>query len=191
MLLLTSSGYLFADDKPSRQKRQRERIQNGVESGALTKREEKRLNNQMEKIQDVKDGIRADGIVTKVERAYVKDLRDKQSDRIYKQKHDAQVNPEAMSRGQKQRLRIENGVKSGALTKREEKRLNNQMERIRDVREGMRADGEVSDTEKAYVQKLRDEQSERIYKQKHDDQSSDFVQESYIRDSHSGGHSHQ
>lgn len=82
---------LFADAPKRRQKRQQERIAQGVKSGELTpketaklERKEARLHKQI--VKDRKDG----GGLTPKERAKIDAKQDKLSREIYKEKHDAQ-----------------------------------------------------------------------------------------------------
>ena len=69
-----------------------------------------------------------------------------------------------------QASRIRQGVRSGELTRPETRRLlNGQVELRRDERRA-RADGEVTRRERAALQHEANQQSRRIYRQKHDAQ---------------------
>lgn len=88
--LMTPAG--FAEDRPAaRQKEQQKRIAEGVESGELTKKEAKKLEQKEARIhrkirRDRKDG----GGLTAAERAKIEARQDAASADIYKQKHDEQ-----------------------------------------------------------------------------------------------------
>ena len=73
-----------------RQANQEQRIQQGVQSGALTQREAARLEKGQDRLQAKEDRAKADGVVTKQERANLQRAENKQSARIYNQKHDRQ-----------------------------------------------------------------------------------------------------
>lgn len=73
-----------------RQANQERRIEQGVNSGALTEREAARMERGQEHVQNLEDKAKADGVVTKGERARLHAAQDAQSARIYRQKHDAQ-----------------------------------------------------------------------------------------------------
>jgi hypothetical protein len=182
-VLLSSGAYAQEPQEaqantPSRLQKQAKRISNGVASGSLTKGETKRLRNKAEEIRDVREGARADGVVNNEEREYLDSLKDKQSKRIHRQKHDDQgLREQALSRAQKQKNRIQNGIESGQLTTAEQERLQNKADEIHDVRAGALADGEVNEAERAYIQDLRDQQSDRIYQQKHDGQANEVMRE--------------
>lgn len=74
----------------ARQERQAERIDKGVESGQLNRREAARLEKGQARVQKMEDRATADGKVTKAEKRRVEHAQDVQSARIARQKHDAQ-----------------------------------------------------------------------------------------------------
>jgi hypothetical protein len=74
----------------ARQHNQRERIANGVSSGELTMRETRRLAAGQVHLNRVEKRAKADGEVTKRERAHMQHEANQQSRRIYRQKHDSQ-----------------------------------------------------------------------------------------------------
>ncbi|MBL8310202.1 MAG: hypothetical protein JNL19_07260 [Burkholderiales bacterium] len=71
-----------------RQANQAARIQNGKASGALSKREAARMEAGQAKVAGMKAGAKADGKVTRAERRAIQKEQNKQSRRIYRQKHD-------------------------------------------------------------------------------------------------------
>lgn len=74
-----------------RQENQAQRIGQGVRSGELTYRETKRLVNGQQHVRKLERRAKADGDVTAAERARLEAANDRQSKRIYRQKHDAQT----------------------------------------------------------------------------------------------------
>lgn len=68
------------------------------------------------------------------------------------------------------RERIENGLENGRLTEGEYDRLIREQAELRSFREGINADGNVTQQERDALKALREEQNQRIYDQKHDDQ---------------------
>lgn len=72
------------------QAKQTVRIAQGVGSGELTKREAKKLRNQQRHIQAEKRRAKADGAVTKAERAHIRSDQKIANRSIYRQKHDTQ-----------------------------------------------------------------------------------------------------
>jgi hypothetical protein len=73
-----------------RQDRQEQRIDRGVESGALTPRETRRLERGQQHVENLETRAQADGKITGREKARLEHAQDVQSKRIYRQKHDAQ-----------------------------------------------------------------------------------------------------
>lgn len=71
------------------QQRERHRINQGIRSGELTRKEAAHLKMQQAKIRHDKRCARADGIVTPGERAYIKGEQDMASRNIYFKKHNA------------------------------------------------------------------------------------------------------
>ena len=76
-----------------RQANQEARIQQGVQSGALTGKEAAKLEKGQDKVQAKETKAKADGKVTARERARLAKAQDKQSRKIAKQKHDRQTAP--------------------------------------------------------------------------------------------------
>ncbi|MCG8308573.1 MAG: hypothetical protein MI975_14365 [Cytophagales bacterium] len=72
------------------QVKQTRRIAHGVANGALTKREAKQLKRQQRHIQKTKRLAKADGVVTRQERAQIRHEQQVANRSIYHQKHDAQ-----------------------------------------------------------------------------------------------------
>jgi hypothetical protein len=70
---------------------QQERIEQGRESGELTKREARKLEREQARIQYDKKAAKADGVVTPQEKRKIKREQNKASRKIYRQKHDVQT----------------------------------------------------------------------------------------------------
>ena len=74
-----------------RQANQERRIERGEKSGALTQKEAARLDKGQAHVQKMEDKAAADGKVTAKERVRLEKAQDRQSRRIYRQKHDKQT----------------------------------------------------------------------------------------------------
>lgn len=74
----------------NRQDRQDARIDQGVASGELTARENRRLRAEQRHIQRVENRAKADGVVTARERAHLQQEQNQANRRIRRNKHDAQ-----------------------------------------------------------------------------------------------------
>jgi hypothetical protein len=78
-----------------RQANQEQRIDQGIASGELTKREAHRMNRQQNAVNRAEDRAKADGVVTAQEKKRLTKAQNTTSKRIYRQKHDAQQRPGA------------------------------------------------------------------------------------------------
>ena len=73
-----------------RQANQEKRIDQGIASGELTKRETRRLEREQSAINRAEDKAKADGVVTAKERHRLHHAQNKASRDVKRQKHDAQ-----------------------------------------------------------------------------------------------------
>lgn len=90
---LSFSSVASAEATPradQRQENQAARIRQGVRSGELTGPETRRLVKGQRHVNRLERGANADGDVTAAERVRIEKAQDRQSRRIYRQKHDAQ-----------------------------------------------------------------------------------------------------
>lgn len=74
----------------AREAKQSARIQEGVQSGELTKREAAKLRANQRHIKRTEARAKADGVVTPAERAQLDRKQDKASKRILREKNDKQ-----------------------------------------------------------------------------------------------------
>ena len=73
-----------------REANQERRIDQGVAAGSLTPREANRLERGQQHVDNMENRAKADGVVTRQERARLNHAQNVQSKRIYAQKHDRQ-----------------------------------------------------------------------------------------------------
>ena len=91
--LASTASFSATESTPridQRQENQEKRIDHGVKSGALTGKETVRLDKGQKHVQRMEDKAVADGKVTAKERRRIEHAQDKQSKKIYRQKHDKQ-----------------------------------------------------------------------------------------------------
>jgi uncharacterized membrane protein YebE (DUF533 family) len=74
-----------------RQANQEKRIEAGEKSGQLNQREAARLEKGQARVQKMEDKAVADGKVTARERARIEKAQNRESRRIYREKHDKQA----------------------------------------------------------------------------------------------------
>ena len=91
-LLMTGMAYAEAETPAidQRQANQEQRINQGVASGQLNKREANRLNRQQRHINKVENKAKSDGVVTKKERAKIATAQNRASRHLTREKHDGQ-----------------------------------------------------------------------------------------------------
>lgn len=92
-LVFLISGVAAAQSTPvvdARQKTQRARIHDGVESGEVTRKEAARLRAEQRHVRRAERRAKADGQVTPAERAKLQRKQNKTSRDIRRQKNDAQ-----------------------------------------------------------------------------------------------------
>ena len=70
-----------------RQKNQKRRINEGVNSGQLTHQETKKLRRGLHKIRDKTSYFKSDGRFVRQEKRTIHNMLDRSSDRIYRKKH--------------------------------------------------------------------------------------------------------
>lgn len=78
--------------------------------------------------------------------------------------------PRIDQRQANQEARIQQGEQSGALTQREAAKLERGQQRVQNIENKAEADGKVTAKEKARIEHAQDQQSKKIYREKHDRQ---------------------
>jgi len=159
---------------------QQQRIEQGLQSGQLTTREAGKLEREESRVERDQARATRDGNLSPAEKARLAREQNRVSRDIYREKHDAQTgNPNSASsqrmqadvqRNVNQQSRIEQGVKSGALTDREAARLERGQARDNRMEARAGADGKVGAREQRRIQKAENRQSRRIQREKHDAQ---------------------
>lgn len=166
----------------ARQQNQRARIQQGVRSGELTRRETRHVAEDQRDIRQLERGYKSDGKLTGAERHDLQHEQNQASRDIYKQKHDSQDRPAAATtpgvrdpgvntRQGNQTARIQEGVKSGELTHPEAQELRGERRDINGLEQAYKSDGTLSKDERQTLHQELNQQSKEIYAEKHDDQT--------------------
>lgn len=75
----------------AREQKQQQRIQQGVQSGQLTSKEANKLEAQQNRIKATEDRMKADGNLTRAERAKLTRMQNRASRNIYRKKHNART----------------------------------------------------------------------------------------------------
>jgi Skp family chaperone for outer membrane proteins len=167
----------------ARQHNQQERIQQGVRSGELTRRETARLREEQRDVRQLERAYKSDGTLTAGERADLHHEQNQASRDVYRQKHDEQDRPGASTvpaavrdpgvnqRQANQTGRIVQGVKSGELTHDEAQELRTERRDIRELEQSYKSDGALTKDERQDLHQQLNQQSQEIHEEKHDDET--------------------
>lgn len=159
---------------------QQTRIEQGLQTGALSTKEAAKLEREQAAVSRVEARSAKDGTISATEQARINALQNKSSADIAAAKHNAVTgNPESKSsermqadvqRDINQQKRIQAGAADGSLTTREVGKLERGQSRSerRQARAG--ADGHVGAAEQAHIQRGENVQSRKIHRQRHDAQ---------------------
>lgn len=158
---------------------QQQRIEQGLQSGQLTTGEAGKLERGESHIDSMEKNALRDGTVSKQEQARIQRAQNRESQAIAGQRHDTQTgNPDSASsrrmqadvqRDANQQQRIEQGVKSGALTNRETGQLEGREGRVARDEANAGANGHVTPREQRRIQTAENHDSRQIHRQKHND----------------------
>ncbi len=151
---------------------QQQRIEQGLQSGALSTKEAGQLERQQTQVDRLEKKSLKDGTLSADEQARIQAKQNKASKTIAAQKHDAQVgNPASKSsqrmqadvrRNVNQQARIEQGVKSGQLSNQEVAKLERGQAHVNRAEANAAANGHVSAAGQANIQGKENVQSARI-----------------------------
>lgn len=155
---------------------QQQRIENGLQSGKITTREAGLLERDEAKVDRLQAQDMKDGKLSPAERRQLRAAQNKAS-RDIKTAENNGVNGNPLSassqrmqadvqRNVNQEKRVENGLQTGSLTKREASRLEQGQAHVDHTEARAAADGHVGAGEQARVQRAENRQSARIHRAK-------------------------
>lgn len=172
-----------AGSEVQRDVNQQTRIEQGLRSGELSTREAARLERGEARVERMQANALADGKLSDAEKRRIERAQNTMSQRIYREKHDAQkADPSSASsrrmaadvqRNVNQQERIEQGVQSGELTNHEVANLERGQVHVDRLEARAGADGHVGAHEQQRIQHAENRQSRRIFREKHDVQTRD------------------
>jgi hypothetical protein len=155
---------------------QQQRIEQGLQSGALTTHEAGQLERQQTQVDRMEKNALKDGSLSSTEQARLQAAQNKTSKNIAADKHNAKLgNPASKSsqrmqadvqRNVNQQARIEQGVKSGQLSNKEVASLERGQAHVNRAEANAAANGRVGAVEQASVQGKENVQSARVHNKK-------------------------
>jgi hypothetical protein len=156
---------------------QENRVEQGLKSGQLSTGEAAKLERDEARIDRMETHAIKDGTLSPREAARIQRAQNQESARINRlDNNTVSGNPNSASsqrmeadvqRNINQQNRIEQGVQSGALTNKETANLEQGQARIDRKEARVGADGHVSAREQARIQHAEDRQSNKVYREKH------------------------
>lgn len=156
---------------------QQQRIENGLQSGALTTHEASSLEKQEAKVDRMQANAERNGRVSPQEQARIQNAQNRVSQDISRDKHNGAVgNPGSVSsqrmqadvqRNINQETRINNGVQNGSLTNRETAQLQRNEAHVDRTEARAGRNGHVSAGEQHAVTRAENHASGKIYRDKH------------------------
>jgi Skp family chaperone for outer membrane proteins len=165
----------------ARQANQRERIQQGVKSGELTRSEARKVGEEQRDVRQLERAYKSDGTLTARERADLHHEQNQASRDIYRQKHDVQDRPDRRRPGVRdpgvnqrqsnQTGRIMQGVRTGELTRDEATELRTERRDIRGLEQDYKSDGSLTKDERQDLHQQLNQQSKEIHEERHDDEA--------------------
>lgn len=159
----------------SRIQEARQKIDGGVAAGTLDRREAGRLNGELGAILNKIDRMKSDGQFSEGERDQVKNDLDRLDRDIFKEKHDGVVVVAPVqvdwrggirSRIEDSKQKIEQGIASGSLDRREARKLDKELSRILSRINGMKSDGRLSAAERSKINRNLDRLDRDIAREK-------------------------
>lgn len=156
---------------------QENRIEQGLKSGQLSTGEAAKLERGEARIDRMESNAQKNGNLSPQEATRIQQAQNQESGRINKLENNAvSGNPNSASsqrmqadvqRNINQQSRIEQGVQSGAVTNKEASNLERGQARVDRKEAKAGANGHVSAGEQARIQNAENKQSNKIYREKH------------------------
>jgi hypothetical protein len=160
---------------------QENRIEQGLKSGQLSTGEAAKLERGEARIDRMESNAQKNGNLSPQEAARIQQAQNQESGRINKLENNAvSGNPNSSSsqrmqadvqRNINQQSRIEQGVQSGAVTNKEASNLERGQARVDRKEAKAGANGHVGAGEQARIQKAENKQSNKIYREKHNNRT--------------------
>jgi hypothetical protein len=158
-----------------RKANQQKRVGEGLENGSLTAGEAAKIEKKEKRLNAEERDMREDngGKLNAADKARLTRQQNQLSKDIYKQKHDAQIQPktrnEVNQRDRNQQKRIGEGLENGSLTAGEATKLEKKESKLNAEQRDMREDngGRLTASEKAKVNRQQNRVSKQIYNTKH------------------------
>lgn len=167
IIVLLASASAFAQPVPQRIENQQLRIDQGISSGKLTPREADIVQDNLNRIKEEFSRLKADGRLTPDESARLERMLDYNSRMIAKQEEPKKLYKlEISQRIENQQRRIDQGIASGTLTRKEADIVQDNLNWIKTQYARMKADRRLTPAEIERLETMLDENNIMIYREK-------------------------
>lgn len=164
------SGNYHRDKFFDRIENQQKRINQGIKSGELTRKEAAMLQDNLDWIKNKYTRMKSDNVLMKDERGLLDSMLDQNSDMIKNKKHNPAkrlYDADIEKRIDNQRKRIDQGIASRELTRNEADIVKYNLNEIWKRYSKMRKDDVLTMKEIEKLDRMLDENSKMIYREKH------------------------
>jgi len=164
------SGNYHRDKFFDRIEKQQSRINQGIKSGELTKKEAALLQDNLDWLKDKYARMKSDNVLTKHERERLDSMLDQNSEMIKNKKHNPAkrlYDADIEERIDNQQKRVDQGVASKELTRHEADIVQDNLNEIRRRYSRMRKDDVLTIKEIEKLDRMLDENSKMIDRKKH------------------------
>jgi polyhydroxyalkanoate synthesis regulator phasin len=161
---------LTGSDFDAKIKEQQKLVDHAVSAKTLSKDEAKTVQDNLKRIREKKAAVTKDGKMTEIEQGNLQNMLDRNNRMITDKKHNPVrlfTRPEITHRIANQQMRIEEGVKSGALTKQEAGKLQENLAKAKAKYAELTKDGKFTSAEEEKMHDLLDKDSKLIESKKH------------------------
>lgn len=154
-----------------RAENQHDRIHKGVKSGELTKKEAGDVREDQKDLRQDVNLAKSDGQITPGEKKIINKEENQNSREIYRLKHNGRERKPGTvpvkKRAENQQDRIQQGVKTGELTKKEATDVREDQKDLRQDVNLAKSDGKITAGERKTINKEEKQNSREIYRLKH------------------------
>ena len=164
------SGSYHHDKFYDRIENQQRRINQGIKSGELSRKEAAMLQDNLDWIRDKYTRMKSDDMLTMPERGRLDRMLDQNGEMIRNKKHNPAkrlYDAEIEDRISNQHKRIDRGIASGELTRREADIVQDNLREIKGRYSRMRSDGVLTVKEIEKLDGMLDENSKMIQRKEH------------------------
>jgi polyhydroxyalkanoate synthesis regulator phasin len=158
-----------APDIKQRISEQQKRIDERVKSGALTRDEAKVLRDNLNRIKEAEERLATEKQLTSEGKMQLNTMLDRNSKMIDDKKNNpvTQMAPYMEWRFANQQKRIDEGIKSGALTRDEAKIVQDNLNHVQQEEKRLAAELKLTEQERTRLFNMLDQNSKMIYDKKH------------------------